>query len=232
MLEHGISMIALLDMDADEGPKAQAELSAAFPSGAHEIIFEAAALTNAETHNRAVARIAAGVGRVDVLVAFAAIVRPVRAADYTPEHFRKILDVNTTGTFLAAQAVGREMIARGTGGSIIMCASISGNMVNFPQLHVAYGTSKAAVQHMARCLAGEWAGHGIRVNSLSPGYMDTRLNAPDELDWMRKVWLERTPMGRMGRPEEVVGPVMLLASEAGSFMTGADLRMDGGYSVF
>ena len=119
------------------------------------------------------------------------------------------------------------MIARQTGGSIILTASMAGHIVNYPQTHVAYGTSKAAVQHMTRCLAAEWAVHGIRVNSLSPGYMNTRLNAGEDLTDARPTWFERTPMGRMGNKEELIGPAILLASPAGSFMTGADLRVDG-----
>ena len=119
------------------------------------------------------------------------------------------------------------MIARKSGGSIILTASMAGHIVNYPQVHVAYGSSKAAVQHMTRCLAAEWAEHGIRVNSLSPGYMDTRLNASEDLEDAVPIWLDRTPFGRMGRPEELIGPVVFLASSAASFMTGADLRIDG-----
>jgi sorbose reductase len=119
------------------------------------------------------------------------------------------------------------MIKRGTGGSIILTASMAGHIVNYPQTHVAYGTSKAAVHHMTRCLAAEWASHGIRVNSLSPGYMDTRLNASEDLVDVLPKWYERMPMGRMGEKDEIIGPVVLLASAAGSFMTGSDLRVDG-----
>ena len=121
------------------------------------------------------------------------------------------------------------MIARKSGGSIILTASMAGHIVNYPQTHVAYGTSKAGVHHMTHCLAAEWAIHGIRVNSLSPGYMDTRLNASDDLTDVLPTWFERTPMGRMGRKEELIGPVVLLASTASSFMTGSDLKIDGKY---
>ena len=119
------------------------------------------------------------------------------------------------------------MISRKSGGSIILTASMAGHIVNYPQTHVAYGTSKAGVQHMTRCLAAEWAIHGIRVNSLSPGYMDTRLNASDDLVDVLQTWVDRTPLGRFGNKEELIGPVVLLASSAGSFMTGSDLQVDG-----
>jgi sorbose reductase len=119
------------------------------------------------------------------------------------------------------------MIERKTGGSIILTASMAGLTVNYPQVHVAYGTSKAGVHHMTRCLAAEWAVHGIRVNSLSPGYMDTRLNASDDLVDVLPTWYQRTPMGRMGDREELIGPVVMMASPAGSFMTGSDIVVDG-----
>jgi sorbose reductase len=123
--------------------------------------------------------------------------------------------------------MSREMIKRGTGGSIILTASMAGHIVNYPQTHVAYGTSKAAVHHMTRCLAVEWTSYGIRVSSLSPGYMDTRLNATEDLVDILPKWYERTQMSRMGEKDEIIGPVVLLASAAGSFMTGSDLRVDG-----
>ena len=124
------------------------------------------------------------------------------------------------------------MITRRTGGSIILTASMAGHIVNYPQTHVAYGTSKAGVQHMTHCLAAEWAEYGVRVNSLSPGYMDTRLNVSDDLTDVLPTWFERTPMGRMGLKEELIGPVVLLASSAGGFMTGSDLRVDGKRSLW
>lgn len=232
LLEHGVSKIALLDVDAEEGFKAVAYLKSVFIGRDEEITFQTLDVTDDESLSQTVSHIADQFGKIDILVCFAGIVNSIRAVDYTPEMFRKILDVNTTGTFLTAQAVGKEMIARKTGGSIILTASMAGHIVNYPQTHVAYGTCKSAVHHMAHCFAAEWAEHGIRVNSLSPGYMDTRLNNSEDLTDVLPIWFERTPMGRMGRKEEIVGPVVLLASDAGSFMTGSDLRVDGGYTLF
>ena len=232
MLEHGLAKVALLDVDADEGAKAVEHLRSSFNGRDNDIVFRPLDVTQEEGLCLTITEIADEFGKIDVLVCFAGIVNSIRAVDYTPEMFRKILDVNTTGTFLTAQAVGREMIARKTGGSIILTASMAGHIVNYPQTHVAYGTCKSAVHHMTHCLAAEWAEHGIRVNSLSPGYMDTRLNASEDLTDVRPIWLEKTPLGRMGGKEELIGPVLLLASEAGSFMTGSDLRVDGGYTLF
>lgn len=123
--------------------------------------------------------------------------------------------------------IDREMMAFERGGSIIFAASMAGHIVNHPQTHVAYGTSKAAVHHMTHCLAAEWAVFGIRVNSLSPGYMDTRLNASTDLTDVRPLWWGKTPMGRMGDKEELIGAILLLASQAGSFITGSDIKVDG-----
>jgi sorbose reductase len=119
------------------------------------------------------------------------------------------------------------MIERKSGGSIVLVASISAHIINFPQPQAAYNTAKAAVMHMTRCFAAEWATHGIRVNSISPGYMDTILNEGDALETARSMWNSRTPMGRMGKPDELNGAAILLCSAAGSYITGSDLKVDG-----
>lgn len=103
---------------------------------------------------------------------------------------------------------------------------MSGYIVNQPQPHSAYAISKAGVHHLARSMAGEWVGHNIRVNSISPGIMNTRLSGgPAQAD-LRKLWMERSPMG-MGDPEDLTGAVVLLCSDAGKFMTGVDIKIDG-----
>ena len=119
------------------------------------------------------------------------------------------------------------MITRKNGGSVILIASMVGHIVNYPQTHVAYGTSKTGVHHMIHCLAAEWAVHSIRDNSLSPGYMDTRLNASEDLTDDLPSGFEKTSMGRIGRKAELMVPVVLLASKAGSIITGAEFRVDG-----
>jgi sorbose reductase len=96
--------------------------------------------------------------------------------------WRKVIDVNLTGSWLCAQAVGKKMISQGSGGHIVFTASISGHYVNFPQPQVSYNVSKAGVLHLTRSLAAEWASSGIRVNSISPGYMNTILNEGEGLD--------------------------------------------------
>lgn len=109
---------------------------------------------------------------------------------------------------------------------MVFVASMSGYVVNSPQPHSAYAVSKAGVHHLARSMAGEWVGHDIRVNSISPGIMNTRLLGDTELKAMRRHWLEKSPMG-IGDPEDLTGPVVLLCSDAGRFITGTDIKIDG-----
>ncbi len=124
------------------------------------------------------------------------------------------------------------MIAAESGGTIVFIASISAHRVNYPQPQAAYNASKAALISLKSSLAAEWAVHGIRVNTISPGYMDTILNEGEGLNEARRTWAERNPMGRMGQPEELAGPLVLLCSGAGSYITGADLVVDGGQTIF
>lgn len=125
------------------------------------------------------------------------------------------------------------MISAKRGGTILFIASMSGHTVNYPQPQVAYNVSKSAVHHMTHCLAAEWAVHGIRVNSVSPGYMDTVLNEGSGLREAKKVWNDRNPMGRMGSPQELTGPVIMLCSRvAGSYIAGTDITVAGGATVF
>ncbi|KAL4976706.1 hypothetical protein BDW66DRAFT_150858 [Aspergillus desertorum] len=134
-----------------------------------------------------------------------------------PSQFRQVLDVNTTGAFICAQAAAKRMVAQGTGGSITFIASISAHRVNYPQPQVAYNVSKTGLLMMESSLAAEWARYGIRTNSISPEYMDTILNEGDGLRGHRRIWAGRNPFGRMGVPHELTGAVVLLASRAGGF---------------
>jgi NAD(P)-dependent dehydrogenase (short-subunit alcohol dehydrogenase family) len=125
------------------------------------------------------------------------------------------------------------LVKQKTGGTITLTASISAHRVNFPQPQVSYNVSKAAVTALVKSLAAEWAVHGIRVNSISPGYMDTILNAGDgNIAEARATWASRNPMGRMGAVGELDGMCVLLASRAGSYINGADMVVDGGAIVF
>ncbi|QDW72982.1 SDR family oxidoreductase [Lachnospiraceae bacterium KGMB03038] len=168
-------------------------------------------------------------GSIDVLFNNAGICMHQSTLEATVEEFRQVVDVNLTGEFIMARAVGRIMIERGIKGSIINMASMSGSIVNIPQWQCSYNASKAAVIHMTKSLAVEWAEHGIRVNSLSPGYIATPMavDVPKEL---KDAWMPLIPLHRMGTPEELIPPILYLASDASGYTTGSDIIVDGAYS--
>ena len=168
-------------------------------------------------------------GSIDILFNNAGICMHQSTLEATIEEFRQVVDVNLTGEFIMARAVGRIMIERGIKGSIINMASMSGTIVNIPQWQCSYNASKAAVIHMTKSLAVEWADYGIRVNSLSPGYIATPMavDVPKEL---KDAWIPLMPLHRMGTPEELIPAILYLASDASGYTTGSDIIVDGAYS--
>jgi NAD(P)-dependent dehydrogenase (short-subunit alcohol dehydrogenase family) len=177
-----------------------------------------------------VRRVTEELGPVDVLVnnAGACIHRP--ALEVPLEEWRAVLDVNVDGVWLCSRAVGAQMVQRRTG-AIVNIGSISAMIVNRPQMQPAYNASKAAVHHLTRSLAAEWAPHGVRVNALAPGYTKTEMTPIDEPRF-RRHWIEDAPMERYAIPDELGPSLVYLASDASSFMTGSVLVIDGGYTLW
>jgi sorbose reductase len=228
LLQHGLSGVLLLDLSPDETQLMG--LRSEFPSAKIEAYN--ADITDEVAVVKAVDDAVRLLGSVDMLLCFAGVVACTHALEITASQWRKVLDINITGSFVCAQAAAKQMVKQGTGGSIIFIASVSAHRVNYPQPQVAYNVSKAALITLKNCLAAEWATHGIRTNSISPGYMDTILNEGEGLASARNIWAERNPSGRMGNPSELTGAVVLLCSNAGSYINGADLLVDGGGAVF
>jgi len=171
--------------------------------------------------------------KIDILVTSAGIGQWRKAEEMSEEDWKRVIDVNLTGTFLCCQAVGREMIKRRKG-SIITISSMSGLIANTPQPQSHYNASKGGVIMLTRSLASEWVKYNVRVNTIAPGYMETKLVAEllKSYSEYARIWKQLTPMGRLGKPEEIKGPCVFLASPASSYVTGSVLVMDGGYTIW
>lgn len=189
---------------------------------------------NVEELNNIVGEIADKHGRMDGCIAAAGIQQETTALEYTAKDSDTMMSVNVTGCFMTAQAAAKQMVKFGNGGSIVMIASMSGTIANRGLICPAYNASKAAVIQLGRNLASEWGQYGIRVNTISPGYIvtamveDLFLKFPER----RTDWPKQNMLGRLSRPQEYRGAAAFLISDASSFMTGSDLRMDGGHAAW
>jgi NAD(P)-dependent dehydrogenase (short-subunit alcohol dehydrogenase family) len=170
--------------------------------------------------------------RLDVLVNNAGICINSPAIDMTDADWLRLMGINVNGVYWCSRAVGRHMVSRGKG-SIVNIGSMSGSIVNWPQPQAAYNASKAAVIHLTKSLASEWAEHGVRVNSVSPGYIGTEMTRRGlATPGTGETWMAMTPMRRLGEPIDIARAVLYLASDAAGFATGTDLIVDGGYTVW
>jgi NAD(P)-dependent dehydrogenase (short-subunit alcohol dehydrogenase family) len=165
-------------------------------------------------------------GHLDLLVNCQGVTRLKPAEEFTPEDWSAIIDINLRSVFFACTGVGRHMLGRGRG-SIINIASLSAYR-GWP-MSAIYSMSKAAIVSMTRTLATEWAPRGVRVNAIAPGFFMTDLAASAMNPLRRQRALDRTPMGRWGEVDELVGAAVYLASPAARFVTGETIRVDGGF---
>lgn len=227
--------VGLAQFGADVAVVARTQTELEITAQAVETVGRAALIYPADVSKksdieRIVSDVVAKWGRVDILVNNAGVDAASPALDYSETDWDFVLDVNLKGYFLFAQACAREMRKTG-GGVIINNSSICGDVA--VKNIVAYNASKGGVNMMTRTLAVEWAPYNIRVNAFSPAYMEAFMpGASSEHDALKERSIrDLTPLGRRGRPEELVGPVVFLASNASSYVTGEVLMVDGGWTA-
>jgi len=221
--------VVLADRDAAAAKDATAQLS----SKGYEAEMAVMDVTDSGRVAELADELVSRYGRVDILVNNAGIARSETPAEtVTDEHWLDVLDVNLNGTFWCCRAFGKHMLAA-KAGNIVNIGSMSGVIVNKPQEQCYYNASKAAVHHLTKSLAAEWGSRGVRVNAVAPTYIETPLNAFVKTNpRMYDAWIGGTPMGRMGKIEEIASVVLFLASDAASLMTGSIVLVDGGYTCW
>jgi NAD(P)-dependent dehydrogenase (short-subunit alcohol dehydrogenase family) len=221
--------VVLTDMDGAAAQKAAESLSAR----GRQATSIALDVTRPRDVEQVHAEIIAIHKQVDILVNNAGIAISFKPAEaMEDEAWNKVMDVNINGVFWCCRAFGKAMLERGSG-SIINLGSMSAEIVNYPQEQANYNASKAAVHHLTRSLAAEWASRGVRVNAVAPTYIETDLTRDvAQQPEIRQHWIDGTPMARMGQPSEIASVVLFLASDAASLMTGAIVMVDGGYTCW
>ena len=215
--------LVIAEAQSDVGEEAAREL---------EGLFVQTDVTDSASVRRMIETVVARYGRVDCIVNNAGICRNTPSEDVTDEEWRLVMSVDLDGVFYGCREAAKVMLKQGSG-SIVNIGSMSGIISNRPQPQSAYNAAKAGVIHLTKSLAGEWATRGVRVNCISPGYIGTPMTklGLETPEW-RETWLSSTPMGRLGEPSEVAACAVFLASPAASFVTGSNIVVDGGYTVW
>lgn len=237
LVESGANALAIIDLDPEISAQAAKDVEEWFVKhgGAKKGEIKAIGLgcdvSNEDSVKNAMQKVVDEFGHIDVLVNSAGIVHNYPATEYPTEKMRQLYSINIDGSFFCAREAAKHMLAQERPGSIVFIGSMSGSIVNIPQPQTPYNASKAAVKHMASSLAVEWARKNIRVNSIAPGYMVTSLTRTilDANPDLEATWTSLTPMGRLGAPEDLKGAIVFLASDSSEFVTGTELKVDGGY---
>src|ERR1700732_1398430 len=222
-LKENGARIVIVDINAQVGEKAAKELDADFVR---------TDLTRSDEVSRLATEVRSKHGRIDIAFNNAGIAINAPSEECSDQDWHKVININLHAVFYCCREFGKVMLEQGKG-SIINTASMSGIISNTPQPQSAYNVSKAGVIMLTKSLAGEWAKRGVRVNSISPGYIGTEMTklGMSNQEWHAE-WLKFTPMGRVGEPREVASVVVFLASEASSYFTGSNLVVDGGYTCW
>ncbi|GLB18512.1 hypothetical protein ABZX51_010532 [Aspergillus tubingensis] len=233
LLEAGAKVYALDRLD-EPSPEFAVIQQRALQELGTELHYRRIDVRDTELLNTVIETIANNEGRMDGLVAAAGIQQETPALEYTAKDSNTMFEVNVTGVFMTAQAVAKQMIRFGNGGSIALIASMSGTIANRGLICPAYNASKAAVLQLGRNLASEWGQYNIRVNTISPGYIVTAMVEKlfEQFPQRRDEWPKQNMLGRLSAPNEYRGAAVFLLSDASSFMTGSDLRMDGGHAAW
>ncbi len=205
--------------------------AAAIGNAGGRAVAVAADVTDAGAVRAMVDQVAGAFGGVDILVNCAGVNSQAPAEEMDEATWNRVIDVNLTGTFLVDQAVGRQMIQQGRGGSIVNISSFCSSSIVKTDCQCAYYASKAAVAQLSRALAVEWAKYNIKVNAIAPGFTATPMFQADrDKNNDSAQLLDSVPMGRFQDPRDLVGVVIFLASGASSYVTGHELYSDGGRS--
>ncbi|KAG9671868.1 oxidoreductase, partial [Aureobasidium melanogenum] len=186
-------------------------------------------VTNKKDITDTINQIAKDFGKLDVCVANAGIASQVPGLEYSEDQWRDIMSVNLDGAMYTAQAAGKIFERQGGSNSMVFTASVSAILVNIPQKQAAYNASKAALVHLAKSLAVEWTDFA-RVNCISPGFVETDILSIHPEEW-RKKWFDMIPGARMAKAAELKSAYVFLASDACCYMTGANMVIDGGYTL-
>ncbi|MFN0040268.1 MAG: SDR family NAD(P)-dependent oxidoreductase [Burkholderiales bacterium] len=197
--------------------------------GTHDVAWEVCDVAKPEDVNALVARVIDKYSHIDTLLNVAGVNKRMKAENYSLEEYDWIVDINLRGAFVMAQAVGRHMISR-RAGQIVNVDSLN---TYAPLIGAApYAMSKAGVLMMTRALGNEWGRHGVRVNSIAPGFFPTALTGKMWTEEKMLTWAHaNTPLKKLGEVEELVGAAIFLASPASSYVTGQTIRVDGGFTA-